>query len=143
MPDKTKVHGQGIVPVGRTKNIQETEKEQDEERWPQLSANESGRRRLAVTQLRNADSGGKKKAVKEVHLITFNGAAQSEFLNEPQITHEMVEGIAKARSGKYRANEPKLRPFFEVSQKKRVEKDINKQFLEIEIISVEELRNGP
>ena len=62
-----------------------------------------------MTQLRNADGGGKKKAVKEVHLITCKGAAQSEFLNEPQITHEMVEGIAKARSGKYRANEPKLR----------------------------------
>lgn len=108
-----------------------------------MSANESRRRGLAVTQLRNADGGGKKEAVKEIHLITYKGAAQSKFLNEPQITHEMVEGIAKARSGKYRANEPKLRLFFEVSQKKRVEKDINKQFLEIEIIPVEELRKGP
>jgi hypothetical protein len=64
-------------------------------------------------------------------------------LNERQIARKMIVGIAKACSGKYRANHPKFVIFFEVFEKKRVEKNIDKQFLEVKIVPVEEFRDRP
>ena len=70
-----------------------------------LPANESGRRRLPVTQLRDADGSGKKDAVKDIDLIIHKGTAESEPFNVRQSAHEVVEGVAKASRGKYGADE--------------------------------------
>ena len=94
-----------------------------------------------MTQLRNADGSGKKYAVEEVNAIAHKGTAEPLLLNERQIAHKMIVGIAKACSGKYRADHPKFVIFFEVFEKKRVEKNIDKQFLEVKIVPVEEFRD--
>jgi hypothetical protein len=142
MPQKAEVLHQGIVALGGTENIQQTEKKHDKKRRPQLPANKSIRGRLAVAQLRDADGGSEKDAIKNVNLITRKRAPEAELLNESQIASEMIKGVAETGCGKYCTHQAKLVMFLEEPKEEWVEKNVDEQFLKIEIVAIEKFRDG-
>ena len=91
--------------------------------------------------LRCRDADGEYESIKRVRLKPHYRPDNAKFRHQFNISHEVEDHIANARSHeRCKERSPSL-PFAEASKKGRIEKEINEQLLEIEIIAIPKLRD--
>src|ERR1700723_237754 len=141
MPQKVQTLHQRIRAIGRGENVQQAIESRDQEGRDKSSAKESPGRVARVAHARDRYGRCQYQAIEEKYLKRFQTLPEGMILEVTHLAREVIVGIPHADGSKDRKGHAKLAPSGRQAMIGREEKETNHQFLVIEVIAVEEIRD--
>src|SRR5579859_34853 len=141
MRDEAKMLGDRVRPLRVVEDLQQAVKEHHAECRHNVAADEALVRSVAAAHLRDGDGRGQHGAIKNVYVIPEKRAPQTELRDVFHTIYKMIESIAESRRGESRDGQAQFLARFEEAKKHGIEKNVDEQLFEIEIVAVPELRD--